>query len=161
MLNDNLPSLLRCILILRMPHLPFIVSLKEAFIFQQQLYSLINQTNPSCRTTSIPKYLTTYPRRVLYVNTVHRLEQSKSEGFDSCDRPSYINHIGVNSSIFSPYDLEIWWMTPKNNRASLSYYIKLFASFRSHQLFQTEVAVRKYSIRVKSSDFFVPCDLEI
>ena len=54
------------------------------------------------------------------------------------------------SSIFSPCDLEIWWMTSKNNRA-----------FQIHRWIQTEVTVRKRSIRVKIGNFFVPCDLEI
>ena len=37
---------------------------------------------------------------------------------------------------FVPCDLEIWWMTLKNHRASLLYYVKLCASFHSHQLIQ-------------------------
>ena len=32
-----------------------------------------------------------------------------------------------NRRFFSPCDLEIWWMPPKNNRASLLCYFKLFA----------------------------------
>ena len=58
-------------------------------------------------------------------------------------------------------DLEISWMTLKNNRAPLLCYIKLCAPFQSHQWIETWVTVRKCSIRVKISDFFVPCDLEI
>ena len=38
-------------------------------------------------------------------------------GFDSCDRPSNLTQIGFKSSIFRPWDLEIWWLTPKNNEA--------------------------------------------
>ena len=38
-------------------------------------------------------------------------EHGKSEGFDSCDRPSNLTQIGLKSSIFHPCDLEIWWMT--------------------------------------------------
>ena len=30
------------------------------------------------------------------------IEQGKSEGFDSCDRPSNLTQIGFKSSIFSP-----------------------------------------------------------
>ena len=60
---------------------------------------------------------------------------------------------------FSPYDLKIWWMTSKNNRTTLLYYIKLGASFQSHGLIQTGVTVRKRSIRDKIGDFFYPCDL--
>ena len=65
-----------------------------------------------------------------------------------------------NHRFFSLCELGIWWMTWKNYRAPLLYYIKLCASFYSHQWFETRVS-RKRSIRVKISDFFVPCDLEI
>ena len=55
---------------------------------------------------------------------------------------------------FVPRDLEIWWMTLKNNRASLLYYIKLCASFQSHGRIQTGVTVRKRPIWVKIDDFY-------
>ena len=66
-----------------------------------------------------------------------------------------------NHRFFSPCDLEIWCMTSKNNRAPLLYYIKLCVSFQIHWWIQTEVTLRKRSIRVEIGDFFVPCDLEI
>ena len=47
-----------------------------------------------------------------------------------------------------------WWMTPKNNRAPLLCYFKLFASFRSHRWIQTGVTVWKRLIWVKIKDFF-------
>ena len=47
--------------------------------------------------------------------------------------------LDLNRQFFSPCDLEIWWMTPKNNRAPLLCYFKLFASFRSHWWIQTGV----------------------
>ena len=68
---------------------------------------------------------------------------------------------GENRQFFVPCDLEIWWMTLENNRAPLLYYIKLSASFEIHRWIETEVTVRKDSIRVKICDFFVLCDLEI
>ena len=49
----------------------------------------------------------------------------------------------------------------QNNRTPLLCYVKLCASFRSHQSIQTGVTIRKPDIRVPSCDFFVPCDLEI
>ena len=58
-----------------------------------------------------------------------------------------------NRRFFSLCDLEIWWMTPKNNRAPLLCYFKLFASFCSHWLIQTGVTVRKGLIWVKIDDF--------
>ena len=59
-----------------------------------------------------------------------------------------------NRRFFSPCDLEIWWMTPKNKRAPLLCYFKLCAAFRSHWWIQTGVTVRKRLIWVKIDDFF-------
>ena len=59
-----------------------------------------------------------------------------------------------NRLFFSRCDLEIWWMTKKNNRAPLLCYFKLFASFPSHWWIQTGVTVRKHLIWVKIDDFF-------
>ena len=61
--------------------------------------------------------------------------------------------IRVNIDFFVLCDLEIQWMTLKNKRAPLLYYIKLCASFQSHGWIQTGVTVRKRSIRVKISIF--------
>ena len=58
-----------------------------------------------------------------------------------------------NHRFFSPCDLEIWCMTSKNNRAPLLYYIKLCVSFQIHRWIQTEVTLRKSSIRVEIGDF--------
>ena len=49
----------------------------------------------------------------------------------------------------------------KNNRAPLLYYVKLCASFQSHQCIQASITVRKCSIRVKIRIFVGTCDLEI
>ena len=66
-----------------------------------------------------------------------------------------------NRRCFSLCDLEIWWMTSKNNRASLLCYVKLCASFQNHWWIKTENIVRKRSIQVKIGVFFFyPCDLE-
>ena len=59
-----------------------------------------------------------------------------------------------NRRFFSLCDLEIWWMTLKNNRAPLQCYFQLFASFHSHWWIQTGVTVRKHPIWVKIDDFF-------
>ena len=69
-------------------------------------------------------------------------KQCKSEGLDSCDRPSN-NKLDSNRRFFSPCDLEIWWMTLENNKAPLLYCIKLCASFQIHRWIQTGVTVRK------------------
>ena len=62
--------------------------------------------------------------------------------------------IAIKSSIFCPCNLEIRWMTPKDNRAPLLCYFKLFAPFRSHWWIQTGVTIRKCLIWVKIDDFF-------
>ena len=95
---------------------------------------------------------------------------------------------GQNWQFFVTCDLEIWWMTLKNNRVPLLCCFKLCASFYSHHWIQIGVTVRKRPIWVKIGDlciiskpsvnlnwsyspetpnsgqnrrFFVPCDLEI
>ena len=83
----------------------------------------------------------------------HDQKQGKSEGFDSCDRPSNLTQIGLKWSIFHPCDLEIWFMTQKYNKALLLYLIKLCVSFQANQWIQTEVTVRKRPIWVKFDDF--------
>ena len=80
-------------------------------------------------------------------------KQGKSEGFDSCDRPSILTQIGFKSSIFQPCGIEIWLMTPKKYRAPLLHCIKLRASSQTPRRIQTAVAVRKRSMRIKIGDF--------
>ena len=58
-----------------------------------------------------------------------------------------------NHQFFSPCDLEIWCMTLKNNRAPLLYHIKLCVSSKIHRWIQTEVTLRKRSIRVRINNF--------
>ena len=67
-------------------------------------------------------------------------------------------NLGQNQWCFVPCDLEIWWMTLENNRASFLCCFKLCATFHSHRWIQTGVTVRKRPIWVK---FDEPCDLEI
>ena len=71
-------------------------------------------------------------------------------------RPAYspetIN-LGQNRWCFVPCDLEIWWMTLENDRASLLCCFKLCATFHSHWWIQTGVTVRKRPIWVKFDDF--------
>ena len=62
---------------------------------------------------------------------------------------------------FASCDLEILRVTPKNNRAPLICYFKLFGSFRSHWwIFQTGVTVQKRLIWVKIDDFFTRVTLK-
>ena len=53
---------------------------------------------------------------------------------------------------FVPCDLEIWWMTLKNNRVPFLCYFKLHA-FYSQQSIQAGVTARKHKFRVKISNF--------
>ena len=75
-------------------------------------------------------------------------QQGISEGFDSCDRPSNLKLDSNRRFLCSSCDLEISWMTSKNNRALL-YYVKLSVSFQTHQWIQSGVTVRKRSIRIE------------
>ena len=69
---------------------------------------------------------------------------------------------GSKSAIFFvPCDLEISWMSLKNNRAPLLCYVKRCASCRSHRWLETGVIVEKRPIQVNNCNFFVTCDLEI
>ena len=79
------------------------------------------------------------------------VQQGKPEGFDSCDRPSNLK-LDSNRQFFRPCDREIWWMTSKNNRALLLYYVKLCASFQIHWWIQTGFTVQKRSNRVEIGD---------
>ena len=62
-------------------------------------------------------------------------------------------NLGQIRQFLKPCDLEIWQMTLQNNRAPLLYYIKLCVSFQIHRWIQTEVTLRKPSIRVEISNF--------
>ena len=72
-------------------------------------------------------------------------------------RPAYspeTPNLGQNWWCFVPCDLEIWWMTLQNNRASLLCCFKLCATLHSHRWIETGVTVRKRPIWVKIDDFF-------
>ena len=56
--------------------------------------------------------------------------------------PETLN-LGQIPWFLEPCDLEIWWMTLKNNRAPLLSNTKLCASFHHHMWIQTGVTVRK------------------
>ena len=66
--------------------------------------------------------------------------------------PETLN-LGQNRWCFVSCDLEIWWMTLENKRASLLCCFKLCAIFHSHWWIQTGVTVRKHTIWVKFDNF--------
>ena len=81
-------------------------------------------------------------------------KQGKSEGFDSCDRPSNFTQVGFKSSIFQP----VWpWNLiddlKNNNRAPLLCYIKLSASNWSYSQGMLKLG--------QNRQYFLPCDVEI
>ena len=43
-----------------------------------------------------------YSFKEIAKNSNYEIKQGKSEGFDSCDRPSNLTQIGFESSIFQP-----------------------------------------------------------
>ena len=47
-----------------------------------------------------------------WIYLLYILKQGKSQGFDSCDRPSNLK-LDSNRQFFRPCDREIWWMTSK------------------------------------------------
>ena len=97
----------------------------------------------------------TQPITILRLPLSTIVKQGKSEGFDSCDRPS---NLKLDSN--RPCDREILWMTSKNNRALLLYYVKLCASFQIHWWIQTGFTVQKRSIRVEIGDMSSPVTLK-
>ena len=82
---------------------------------------------------------------------VHHLKAIDKEKLKSQSRNA---RFGSKSAIFVLCDLEIWWMTLKNNRAPLLCCFKLCASFHSHQWILIGVTVRKPPIWVKINNFF-------
>ena len=85
----------------------------------------------------------------------------KATGELKLELQSWNAQFGSKYVIFYQSDLEIWQMTLKNNRAPLLYYVKLCASFQSHEWTQSGVTVRKRSIRVKIGNFLSRATLKI
>ena len=77
---------------------------------------------------------------------VYRFKAMNEFKLESVPKRSIWVKIG---DFFVPCDLDICWVTLKDNRAPFLYHIKLCPSFQSHQWTQTWVTVRKSSIRVK------------
>ena len=71
----------------------------------------------------------------------------------SCSPETLNSGQNHSTQFFSPCDLEIWWMTSKNNRAPLLCYFKLCALFHSYLSIQTGVTVQIHSIWVKIFNF--------
>ena len=104
-----------------------------------------------------------FRQRLCVVQAKNHYPNNKANLRDLISATGLIILLKLNSNrrFFSQCDLEIWWMTSKNNRAPLLYYVKLCASFEIHRWIKPGVTVRKPTIGVKIGDFFVPCDLDI
>ena len=61
----------------------------------------------------------------------------------NCSYSPETPNLGQDRRFLEPCDLEIRWMTLKNNRAPLLSTIKLYASFHHHMWIQSGVTVRK------------------
>ena len=99
----------------------------------------------------------------LFYTTSSSVHHFKAIGEFKLELQSGNAQFGLKSAIFPlwPWNLTDDLEKQQNNEAPLLYYVKLCASFQSHQWIQTGVTVRKRSIRDKIGDFFVPCDLQI
>ena len=104
-----------------------------------------------------------YIRFIVIICIYNKIKRNKANLRDLIAATGLVILVKLDSNrrILSPCDLEIWWMTLKNNRAPLLYYIKLCASFRSHCWIQTGGTVRKRPIWVKIDGFLAawPCNL--
>ena len=89
----------------------------------------------------------------LFCTILSFVHNFKAIGKFKVDLQSGNAQCGSKSAFFVPCDLEIRWMTLKNNRAPLLYNIKLCASFQINRWIQTGVTVRKRPIRVNISNF--------
>ena len=69
-------------------------------------------------------------------------------------------NLGQIRRFLEPCDIEIWWMTLKNNKAPLLCYFKLCASFPNHWRIQIGITIWKRPLWVKF-DIVELCDLEI
>ena len=88
-------------------------------------------------------------------------KQGKSEGFDSCDRPSNLK-LDSNRQFFRPCDREIWWMTSKNNRALLSSILRQALCIISNPLVNSNWIYSPETLNSGRNWWYViPCDLEI
>ena len=97
-------------------------------------------------------YYWQYEQTVIFPNGATHFNKANLMDLIAATGQVFLLKLDSNRRFFSLCDLEIWWMTPKNNRASLLCYFKLFASFRSHWWIQT--TVRKRLILVQIDDLF-------
>ena len=87
-------------------------------------------------------------------NVLERGKQGKSEGFDSCDRPSNHPQIGSKSSFFSRVTLNVMTENPFQAHKSHVCHLIVICGFKLESLSENaEIGAQ--------SRYFGPCDLEI
>ena len=87
-------------------------------------------------------------------------KQGKSEGFDSCDRPSNLK-LDSHRRFFSLCDLEIWWITSRNNRALFSIISQALCIISNASVNSNWSHSPKTLNWGRNWGYLVPCDLEI
>ena len=102
---------------------------------------------------TVAKNLTNFHWEWIYLRWIYVHNKANLRDLIAATSLVILLKLELNLQFLSPCDLEIWWMTPKNNRAHLLCYFKLFASFRSHWWIQTGVTVQKRLIWVKIDTF--------
>ena len=71
-------------------------------------------------------------------------KQGKSEGFDSCDRPSNLTQIGFKSSIFQP----VWpWNLMDDQKKTIGHLFYATLSFSHHF-----IAIGEYKLELQSGN---------
>ena len=129
------------------------------FTLTSQMYHRISVLVPVL--VRVPEYLSTSTSTSTSTMTFELTSTSTLRVPES----QYSSTASTSTEYESPspgYDLEIWRMTLKNNRAPLVCCLKLCASFHSHQWILTGVTVRKRPIWVKIANFLsLNCDLHI
>ena len=80
-------------------------------------------------------------------------EQGKSQGSDSCDRPSNLTELDPSHWFFSPCDIDIW-MDDLENRAPLLYYIKLFLCIISNPSVNSNLSYRPETLNLGQNRHF-------
>ena len=90
----------------------------------------------------------------LFYITLRFVQYFKTTGIFKLELESGNAQFGSQLVILCPpWPIGNWWMTLKNNRAHLLYYIKLCALFQIHRWSHTWGPVRKSSSRVKIGYF--------
>ena len=86
-------------------------------------------------------------------------KQGKSEGFDSCDRPSNLK-LDSNRQFFRPCNREIWWMTTKTIGHFFYTTSSFVHTFKSIGEFKLDLQPRNAQFG-RNWWYVNPCDLEI